>query len=57
MLPIPTNGDTIPPHTNVDAPRSADAVPEYFRSLLSAIVVDAVNVNPIMNNNMKRAIS
>ena len=46
-----TRGDTIPPNANPVAPNSAEAVPEFCRSLSIAKVVEAVKVNPIEKSN------
>lgn len=50
MLPRPTNGDTIPPAAKQNAPRSADAVPEFSRWLSIARAVLDVNVMPMLNS-------
>ena len=57
MLPTPTSGETMPPARKHTVPSSAEAAPARSRSLLSASVVDAVNVSPIMNMSMNSEIS
>lgn len=54
MLPSPTNGETIPPNRKQTAPRNADAVPEFFRSVSIAMTVVDVKVSPIMKSRTNR---
>lgn len=46
MLPMPTNGETIPPKANPSAPNKAEAVPALLRSQSIAKVLEAVKVSP-----------
>lgn len=57
ILPIPTNGETIPPNMKLDAPNAADAVPALFRSLSIASDVEAGNVIPRKNSNRSNELS
>ena len=57
MLPKPTKGDTTPPKAKQIAPKRADAVPAFFRSLSMANVVEDVKVRPIENKRIINKIS
>ena len=46
ILPIPVNGDSSPPNTNIRNPNRADALPEFLRSISSASVVEPGRINP-----------
>lgn len=50
ILPIPTNGETIPPAAKHTAPSRADAVPELARWLSMANAVLEVNVIPMQKS-------
>ena len=50
ILPIPTNGDTIPPAAKHTAPSKAEAIPELARWLSMANAVLEVKVIPMQNN-------
>lgn len=50
ILPIPTNGETIPPAAKHTAPSKAEAVPELARWLSMANAVLEVKVIPMQNN-------
>ena len=52
-----TRGDTIPPNANPVAPNSAEAVPEFCRSLSIAKVVEAVKVSPIVKSKKNISVS
>lgn len=48
---MPVSGDNIPPNRNIRNPRSAEAVPELFRSIFSARVVELGSISPRKNKN------
>ena len=57
ISPMLTRGDTIPPNANPVAPNSAEAVPEFCRSLSIAKVVEAVKVSPIVKSKKNNSVS
>ena len=53
ILPMPTNGETMPPNRKPDAPKIAEAVPTISRPSSIAIVVADVRMKPILTSMMK----
>ena len=54
MSPVPTMGETIPPKAKQTAPRMADALPAYRRSLSMASVVERVKVSAMVKSSRNR---
>lgn len=57
MLPIPVNGDTIPPKRNWVNPKRAEALPAFFRSISRARAVDVGSTIPNETSRRKSKLS
>ena len=57
IFPMPTKGETIPPARKLIAPKIAEAVPAFWRSVSKARAVEVGRTIPPKANVRKRAIS